>query len=438
MDTRIVNLRIKAQHMTFLNKIKSHFVSLFFVLAINWGFAQNKILIENGFLHAGNGNTIETASIGIENGKIVHIKNSLTFPVDKQKYDLVIDAAGQHIYPGFFAPNSTLGLTEIDAVRATVDFYEVGEFNPHIRALIAFNVESKVVATVRTNGVLFAQATPRGGAVTGSSSVMRLFGWNWEDAAVLADEGIHLNWPNFIHYGWREVRVNKSYKDEIVALESFFAEAKSYASSKDKSRKVDLRFESMKRIFTGSQRVYFRASSAQELLDVIQFVKKFEIKHPVIVGGYDSYLILDQLRDSKIPVMLGRVHDLPRNDEDDIHMPFKLPAILQNAGILFCLQNEGDMEAMNARNLPFLAGTARTYGLTTEQAVAAISLNAAKIMGVDQEYGSIDVGKSATLFISKGDALDMRTNQVSTIIVDGKIQSIRNHQDDLYDKYKNK
>ena len=424
--------------MTFLNTIKSHFVSLFFVLAINLGFAQNKILIENGFLHAGNGNTIETASIGIENGKIVHIKNSLTFPVDKQKYDLVIDAAGQHIYPGFFAPNSTLGLTEIDAVRATVDFYEVGEFNPHIRALIAFNVESKVVATVRTNGVLFAQATPRGGAVTGSSSVMRLFGWNWEDAAVLADEGIHLNWPNFIHYGWREVRVNKSYKDEIVALESFFAEAKSYASSKDKGRKVDLRFESMKRIFTGSQRVYFRASSAQELLDVIQFVKKFEIKHPVIVGGYDSYLILDQLRDSKIPVMLGRVHDLPRNDEDDIHMPFKLPAILQNAGILFCLQNEGDMEAMNARNLPFLAGTARTYGLTTEQAVAAISLNAAKIMGVDKEYGSIDVGKSATLFISKGDALDMRTNQVSTIIVDGKIQSIRNHQDDLYDKYKNK
>ena len=168
MDTRIVNLRIKAHHMTFLNTIKSHFVSLFFVLAINLGFAQNKILIENGFLHAGNGNTIETASIGIENGKIVHIKNSLTFPVDKQKYDLVIDAAGQHIYPGFFAPNSTLGLTEIDAVRATVDFYEVGEFNPHIRALIAFNVESKVVATVRTNGVLFAQATPRGGAVTGS------------------------------------------------------------------------------------------------------------------------------------------------------------------------------------------------------------------------------------------------------------------------------
>lgn len=134
--------------------------------------------------------------------------------------------------------------------------------------------------------------------------------------------------------------------------------------------------------------------------------------------------------------MLGRVHELPKSDEDDIHLPFKLPGILQNAGILFCLQNEGDMEAMGARNLPFLAGTARTYGLTTEQAVAAISLNAAKIIGVDQVYGSIDVGKSATLFISKGDALDMKTNQVTTIIVDGKLQSVRNHQDDLYEKYK--
>ncbi len=438
MDTRFIYRYKTSFNCLFQNSIMQKFILFLFVFGLSTSYGQNKILIENGYLHAGNGNTIETASIGIENGKITHIKNSLAFQVDKQKYDLVIDAAGQHIYPGFFAPNSTLGLTEIDAVRATVDFYEVGEFNPHIRALIAFNVESNVIATVRTNGVLFAQATPRGGAITGSSSLMRLFGWNWEDAAVRADEGIHINWPSFIHYGWREVKVNKNYKEDIAAMAVFFAEAKNYALSKDKNKQVDLRFESMKRVFTGTQRLYFRADRAQELLDVIHFVKKFEIKHPVIIGAYDSYLILDQLRDSKIPVMLGRVHELPRTDEDDIHLPFKLPSILQNAGILFCLQNEGDMEAMGARNLPFLAGTARAYGLNTEQAVAAISLNAAKIMGVDQEYGSIDLGKSATLFISKGDALDMRTNQVTTIIVDGKVQSVRNHQDDLYDKYKNK
>ncbi len=416
--------------------------TLIFALAfLFWGSflsAQKTILIENGYLHVGNGTLIETASIGIENGKIVHVKNSLVYSVDKSKYDLVIDAKGQHIYPGFIAPNSTLGLTEIDAVRATLDFNEVGDYNPHVRALIAFNVESKVVGTVRTNGVLFAQATPRGGAISGSSSVMRLFGWNWEDAVVSKDEGVHVNWPSFIHYGWREVKVNEEYKNEISQLERFFHEAKNYATTKEKNKKMDIRFESMKRVFEGNQRVYFRAERAQELLDVLQFVKKFEIKLAVIVGGYDSYLILDQLRDSKIPVMLGRVHELPKIAEDDIHLPFKLPGILQKAGILFCLQNEGDMEAMNARNLPFLAGHTRAYGLSNEEAVAAISLNAAKILGIDKDYGSIEVGKSATLFISKGDALDMRSNQVTHILVDGKPQSVRNHQDELYDKFKEK
>lgn len=416
---------------------KLFYSACFFVSLASHIFSQKNILIENGFLHVGNGSTIETASIGIQDGKITHVKNSLVFSVDKSKYDLVIDAKGQHIYPGFIAPNSTLGLTEIDAVRATLDFNEVGQFNPHIRALIAFNVESKVIATVRTNGVLFAQTTPRGGAIAGSSSLMRLFGLNWEDAVVRKDDGIHVNWPRFINYGYREVKVNEGYKEEINALEVFFDEARNYANAKEKNKKIDIRFESMKLVFEGKQRVYFRADKAQELLDVMNFVKKYNLKYPVIVGGYDAPLILEQLRDSKIPIMLGRVHDLPKVAEDDIHLPFKLPGILQKAGILFCLQNEGDMEAMNTRNLPFLAGHTRTFGLTNEEAVAAISYNAAKIMGMDKDFGSVEVGKSATLFISKGDALDIRGNLITHIFVDGISQSIKNHQDMLYESYKN-
>lgn len=410
--------------------------TLLALLFIVCSFGQRKILMENAFLHAGNGNVIETASIGIEDGKITLIKNTLTTEINKSVYDTIIDVKGQHVYPGFIAPNSTLGLTEIDAVRATLDFQEVGLFNPHVRALIAFNVESKVVGTVRTNGVLFAQATPRGGRISGMSSVMRLFGLNWEDAVVSIDEGMHVNWPNFIARGWREMKPNEAYKNQISELDDFFQQAVIYASQKTKNQRIDLRFESMRGIFQGSRRVYFRADHVQELLDVIVFVKKHKIKYPVIIGGYDSHLILDQLRDAKIPIMLGRVHELPQRAEDDIHLPFKLPAILQKAGILFCLQNEGDMEAMNTRNLPFLAGTARAYGLNNEEAVASISLNAAKIMGIDDRYGSIQVGKSATLFVSKGDALDMRSNQVTMILVDGKFQSVRNHQDDLFDKFR--
>lgn len=421
-------------------------ISLLSLLAVVFQFTaqapsvpfKGKILIENGTLHVGNGMVIEKSYVGVENGKIILVKNALAYTLDKSEYDTIINASGQHIYPGFFAPNSTLGLTEIDAVRATRDFYEVGDYNPHVRSLIAFNVESSVIATVRTNGVLFAQATPRGGVISGASSVFHLDGWNWEDAVLSKDNGIHLNWPRFIHKGWREIKANEKYSDEHTAVKQFFKAAKAYSDNKDKNRKLDLRYESMKNLFSGNQRLYIHANQIQEMLDIIDFAKEFGIKHPVIVGGYDSHLITAQLKDAKIPVMLGRVHDLPQGEADDIHLPFKLPYLLQKAGVQYCLQNEGDMEAMNARNIAFLAGTARTFGLTNEQAVAAISLNSAKIMGMDKMYGSVEEGKQATLFVSKGDALDMSGNQLTTALIDGRFMDLTNRQQQLYDKYKAK
>jgi imidazolonepropionase-like amidohydrolase len=395
-----------------------------------------KILLEGGRLHVGNGQVIENSYIGIENGKITLVKNALAFTLDKSKYDTVVNIAGQEVYPGFFAPNATLGLTEIDAVRATRDFNEVGELNPHIRALIAFNVESNVVATVRTNGVLFAQATPRGGVISGTSSVFRLDGWNWEDAVVKADDGIHLNWPAFMKRTWRETKQNENYKKEINAIRQFFQASKAWADAPEKGKLLDLRYAAMKGLFGGEKRLFIHADHIQELLDVIDFIKEFGISFPVLVGGYDSHLITPQLRDNKVAVMLPRVHSLPAREGDDLHHPFKLPYLLQQAGVLFCLQNEGDMEAMNTRNIPFLAGTARSYGLTTEQAVAAVSLNAAKILGVDKRYGSVEEGKMATLFVSKGDALDMAGNQLTMALVDGRFIDLRNRQTELYEKYK--
>ena len=151
-------------------------------------FGQKTLLI-NGYLHVGNGKVMPTSEIGISKGKIVSIKNAMTSTYDPSDWDTIINIEGQHVYPGFIAPNSTLGLTEIDAVRATRDFQDVGEFNPHVRTQIAFNVESNVIETVLSNGVLFSQATPRGGAISGTSSVMFLAGWNWEDATVLKDDG---------------------------------------------------------------------------------------------------------------------------------------------------------------------------------------------------------------------------------------------------------
>lgn len=401
-----------------------------------------RILLTNGILHVGNGEIMNSAAIGIEAGKIKFVKNALATTIVKTEWDTIIDLQNQHVYPGFIAPNSTLGLTEIDAVRATNDFNEVGEYNPHVRSLIAFNVESKVISTVRTNGVLMAQATPRGGVISGASSVMHLGGWNWEDAAVSADDGIHINWPSSVQGdGWRskpeDMKRNEKYEDNKRLLSQFFETAKLYANNPSKYE-MDLRYAAMKDLFLGTKRLYIHANDVQQLLDIIEFAKVLEIKFPVIVGGYDAYLITERLRDSKIPVMLPRLHSLPQNEDDAVDLPYRLPFLLYQGQVKFCLQNEGDMEAMNARNLPFLAGTAMAYGLPDEEAVKAISLNTCEIMGIDKNYGSIVTGKQATLFVSKGPALDMKTNDVTLILMDGNFVETTNMQTELYEKYKKK
>src|SRR5690554_2191351 len=178
-------------------------LNLFIVvlLVVFTGFSANsqqRILLSKAKIHVGNGKVINQGLVGIEGEHIVLVENALTYTLDESKWDTIIDLRNQELYPGFFAPNSTLGLTEVDAVRATRDFKEVGIYNPHIRALIAFNAESEVSTTVKTNGVLYTQATPQGGVISGSSSIMKLEAWNWEDATVKKDDGIHLNWPSTV------------------------------------------------------------------------------------------------------------------------------------------------------------------------------------------------------------------------------------------------
>jgi imidazolonepropionase-like amidohydrolase len=416
------------------------FFIAFIMCVMSSSFGQKTLLI-NGYLHVGNGDVMPTAAIGIIDGKIVSIKNAMTTRYEPSDWDTIIDVEGQHVYPGFVAPNSTLGLTEIDAVRATRDFQDVGEFNPHVRTQIAYNVESNVIETVLTNGVLFAQATPRGGIISGTSSVMFLAGWNWEDATILKDDGIHVNWPPATSGGgwWAEPApksINKDYANQKATIEGFFEMSLAYANNKEDD--FDQRLEAMIGCFKGKKRVFFHADELQQLLDVIEFCEKYAIKYPVIIGGHDAYLLGARLKDSHIPIMLERVHKLPEFEDEPVDLPYQLPNLLQKQGVLFCLQNQGDMEAMNARNLPFQAGTAMAYGLTEEQAIQAISLSTCQILGIDEKYGSIEIGKFATLFVSQGNALDMRTNKVNLIMRDGKLIENTNFQEDLYLKYKKK
>ncbi len=399
----------------------------FFVFIWSATLSAQRILLLNGTAHIGNGNVLESAAIGVVNDRITFVKNSLTQSFNAKDWDTIINCNDQHFYPALVSANNTLGLTEIDAVRATRDFNDVGDWNPHVRAQIAYNVESKVVETTRTNGVLLVQATPRGGWISGSSAVMKLSGWNWEDATVFADDGIHLNWPND----------PKNYAAQKREIYFFFELAKTYATDRD-DQINDLRLEAMKACFVANKRVYIHAESIQQIVDIIDFVASFQLAYPVIVGGRDAHLVGAKLRDSKIPIMLSRVHTLPSREDDLTFLPYQMPALLKAQGIPFCIQNDGGMQPMNTRNLPFQAGTTMAYGLTAEEALMSVSLSVCQIMGIAKDYGTLEAGKKATFFVSKGPALDMRTNQLTIILVDGKFVPTINFQEQLYLKYRQK
>lgn len=416
------------------------FISLF-------GFAQQtpapkqskSILILGAKAHIGNGSVIENSLVSLVNGKIVTIGDATL--MKPAKHDIVIEAYGKHLYPGFIAPNSTLGLVEIDAVRASDDESEIGEFNPHVRSIIAYNAESKLVETTRPNGVLLAQITPRGGRISGTSSIVQLDAWNWEDALVKENEGLHLNWPrSYSRAGWWAepggIESNKNYEPQIKEIQTYFDNAFAYLTSKND--KKDLPFEAMKGLQSGDKTLYVSANGEKEIIDAVLFKKKNNIQKMVIIGGYYAFKVAQLLKENNVSVLLKRIHDLPLLEDEDVNLPYKNAKNLVDAGVLVGLQNAGDMERMQTRNLPFYAGTCAAWGLTKEQAVQLISGNTAKILGIDNNYGTLEAGKSATLFLSDGDALEMKSNIISLAFIDGRQISLESHHTELNERYKGK
>lgn len=408
--------------------------------------AQTKsILLMNGIAHLGNGEVIQNAAIGFKNGKLDLVADATTIRLQAGAYDTTINIEGKHVYPGFIAANSTLGLMEVGAVRATLDYDEAGSLNPHVRSQIAYNSDSKIPPTVRTNGVLLAQITPRGGTISGTSSIIELEGWNWEDMTLKADDGIHMNWIRMYKRDWQNnpdpdsyppLKKSKDYDNERQQLKKFFDDAKAYATTKPAEK--NLRLEAMRGLFDGTKTLYVHADGVKEIEDAVHFSISAGVKKMVLVGGKDSWMVTDLLKEQNVAVMVNRTHDLPSRGDEDVDLPFKLPSLLQKAGVLYCLESAGDMEQIQVRNIPFLAGTAAAHGLGKEEAVKSVTLNAAKILGIDSRVGSLEIGKDATLFISNGDALDMRTNQVERAYVRGKQLDLNNGQKALYEKYKDK
>jgi imidazolonepropionase-like amidohydrolase len=401
---------------------------------------KGKFAIINATAHLGNGTVIEKAILVVSKGNIQMCMSVVGFKPNYVEYDTVIDLEGKHIYPAIINANNVLGLHDAFSVRATRDLQDVGYINPHIRTLIAYNTDNKIVPTIKTNGILYTQVTPRGGLICGQSSIMALEGWNWEDAELKADDGVHMNFPQYVsNSGEGDDKAIKNYNEQVTNLNVFMKDAWAYYSS-GKADEKNVRFEAMRGVFSGDKRLYVHVDKAKDILMAINFCKQYEIKNPVLVGVKEAGKVLKDLKASNIPVMVVRVHDLPDKADDDIDAVYKLPAMLQKEGILFCLSSEGDteMEAMNSRNLPFLAGSAVAYGLSKEEALSAITFNTAKITGLDKKIGTLEENKLASFVVSEGDILDMRTSIITHAFIAGKPVNLNNQQTELYLKYKNK
>ena len=393
---------------------------------------EHAIAIVGATLHVGNGTIIENSVLVFNNGKITEIStvDKFTNTINAQ----IIDAKNKQIYPGIIAPVTSIGLQEVEAIRATNDVYEVGQMNPNIRSAIAYNTDSRVTPTIRTNGILTAQIVPEGGRISGTSSIVNLDAWNWEDA-LFKEDGIWINFPNMYSYSgwWAEpgaYEKNKEFDNQLNEITEFLTAAKAY-NNKVNPLPQNLKFEAMKGIWNGTKNLYIRANGVKEIQSAIALCESFQIK-PVIVGAYDAYLIANELAQKQIPVILNKCHALPSRIDDDIQQNYKTPAILQKAGVLYSIAIDGSWQT---RNLCFEAGTACAYGLSKEEALATITYNTAKILKVEQQIGSLQVGKNATFIISEGDILDMAGNDIKWAFIDGRNIELGNKQIDLFKKF---
>ena len=295
-----------------------------------------------------------------------------------------------------------------------------------------------MVPTIRSNGILLAQIVPSGGRISGQSSLVYTQANNWEDAAFALDNCVHLSWPPRVLYrGWWAQRGlterNKKYGEGIEAIRVYFDAAKAYAQKKTVEHK-NIKFETMKALFAQEKKLVVHVSDARSIMDAVKLLKPYGVEI-ILQGATESWQVADFIKENNITVILGDVQSLPRREDSDIDQPYKTPAVLQAKGIPFAF-SQSRQGSWNTRNLMFQAGQAVAFGLDKEAALTALTLNTAKILGVDKQVGSLEVGKNATLLVSKGDLLDMRSSILTAAYMAGRPVDLGNKQKELNEKYR--
>ena len=402
---------------------------------------DHPILIKNGTIYTVSDGIKNNTDILFKNGKIIKIGKNLSYSEDTE----IIDANGKYIFPGLISASTVLGLQEIGAVRATRDYSEVGEFNPNVRANVSYNPDSELIPVSRSNGVLLALSVPRSGLISGQSSLMMLDGWTWEDATLKHPVGLHLFWPSMgVPKTLKKDHKSKQKEDNrlksIQKIDNIIDESRAYLKlklNKSPSFKHNLKLEGMLPVINNNIPIFIHANEVRQIEAAVYWSLRQGFKM-VLVGGKDSWMVTQLLKENNIPVIYTQTHSTPRRRFENFDQTFTTPLQLFNAGVKFCISNsESSFQTPHIRNLPYHAAKAGSYGLPWDEALRSITLSTAEILGVNDRLGSIEVGKDATLFIADEDILDVRA-QVEIAFISGKKIDMSDRHKDLFDKYKEK
>lgn len=396
------------------------------------------IALVGGTIHTIDGPDIANGTIVFENGRITALGASVTVPANAER----IDCAGKHIYPSLIDANTSIGLTEVGSVRATNDASETGTINPNVKAEVAVNPESEIIPVTRSNGVLLVLSSPSGGVISGTSALLHLDGWTWEDLTAQAPVAMHINWPRMRPFtAWWSQESDETQLErrdqQLRAVRQAFADARAYRAARQADGTppaFDARWEAMIPVLEGRLPAIIEADDIQQIQAAVAFAESEKLKI-TIRGGYDAPHCGALLKANDIAVIVDGIHRLPTRDDDPYDAPFTVPARLHQAGIRFCITGGGG--ASNVRNLPYHAATAASFGLPREEALKAITLYPAQILGVADRYGSLAIGKKATLLVADGDILDIPTHVVDAYI-DGRRIDLTDKQKVLWEKYKEK
>jgi imidazolonepropionase-like amidohydrolase len=397
-------------------------------------------------VHTVSGPTVERGVVLVEGGRILAVGTSVTPPPDAT----VVHLEGKHLYPGLISPNTVLGLVEVMSVRGTLDLSETGRINPNVRAEAEINPDSDLLPVTRANGVTTALVAPRGGAIAGTSALVHLDGWTWEDMTVRAPVGLHVMWPTMTpsrsRYERRSGEEQRRDRDQAIReIRDAFADARAYwKATRAEGRPGvprhdrDPRWEAMSPVFEGTLPVFLHASALNQIRAALRFADQESLKRVVLVGGYDAWRMADELRKRDIPVIVDPALTLPRRDYESYDAAFTTAARLYQAGVRFCIGDGGGMFTVsNSRNLPYHAAMAAAFGLPHEEALKAITLYPAQILGAGEWLGSIEPGKEADLIVTTGDPLEIETH-IERVWIAGRECSLENRQTRLFHKYEAK